>query len=208
MFCEECGNPIEEDSLFCSECGTKVNSREGSPFGTPSSSPFSAVSLEKGHEDYNGKRGKIDTGHKKYFYGEAAYASEVGMAIQRFLASKEMDTQIIQEGNIVVQGRKKAGLIQKAAGLGLSATVQIVEEGEDLLVISGNATWIDKVVGGTIGVVGGLILWPLLPVVVTAGWGVYQQQKLFSDIEKDIGFSIKIIFPHYPVPVDSKLTLI
>lgn len=179
MYCQECGKPVEEEAVFCSNCGilldsTKENSQD------PVSS-FSTEIIEKKEDNYNGKRGDAESkGNKKYFYGDAVYASEVGRIAQRFLQSKDMETQIIEGEKIVVQGRKKSGLIRKMAGLELSATVQIVPEGNDLLIVTGNAQWLDKAVGGVIG------LCLFAPFFVTAGWGAYQQHKLFPQIEKEI----------------------
>jgi hypothetical protein len=170
---------VDEDAMFCSNCGSKLSNFIEKPGITTSSSD----TLRSSHPDDNGgKRGKSEQKVRaKFFYGKARYAHEVANVVSRFLSSNNLETQIIEaDSEIIVQGKKKPNILNKALGLDEAITVGISVEGDDVKVTVGGAKWADKAVGATIG------LLVFAPVLLTAGWGTYKQKKLYSEVEEEI----------------------
>lgn len=179
MKCSNCDSIVDEDALFCSNCGSKLSNSIEKPVITTSSSD----TLKSSHLDDNGgKRGKSEQKVKaKFFYGKARYAHEVANVVNRFLISNNLETQIIEANSeIIVQGKKKPNILNKALGLDEAVTVGISVEGNDVRVTVGGAKWADKAVAVAIS-------WFIFaPTIVTAGWGAYKQKKLYSEVEEEI----------------------
>lgn len=181
MKCTNCGSLIDEDARFCPKCGSQLFNPSKKPVNISQPSHLDN-SVPSNLDDDIGTRGnskqKIRT---KYFYSKARHAHEVGKIVNRFLISQNLETQIIDvNSEIIVQGKKKPNIFNKALGLDQSVTVGISIEGNDIKVTIGGAKWIDKAVGAAIGLV------VFAPVLLTAGWGTYKQKQLFSRIEEEI----------------------
>lgn len=178
MKCSNCGSSIDDDSVFCSSCGKAVAGSAGGYTGVNSSaSSHSSNNLS----DYDGKRRREDKkGAIKYFYGKAKYMNAVAHEVNDFLAAQNMETQIIDNGKeIIVQG-KNASKIKTVFGLNKAATVAITTEGDDLLMKTGDAQWIDKGAGLVIGFLF------FAPTFFTAIYGAFKQVRLFSEIDNHI----------------------
>lgn len=179
MKCPNCESIVDEDAFFCSNCGSKISNSDQKSDANSSSSNNSGYSNT---DDYSGTRGKSqEKARTKFFYGKARYAHEVDKIVNRFLISRDLETQIIEVNNeIIVQGKKKSNVFNKALGLDQAVTVGISVEGNDIKLTVGGAKWVDKAVGATIG------LFVFAPVLLTAGWGTYKQRQLFSQIEEEV----------------------
>lgn len=75
------------------------------------------------------------------------------------------------QDNLYVQ-IKKGGAARTIAGMDQALTVHMLKNGGNTAVSLGQAKWADKAVVGTVEF---LIFWPLM---VTAGYGIYEQHKL------------------------------
>lgn len=179
MKCSNCESTVDDDAMFCSNCGSKLSNFVEKP-GITTSSSDTLISSQP--DDNSGRRGKSDQKVKgKFFYGKARYAHEVANVVNNFLISNNLETQIIEANSeIIVQGKKKPNILNKALGLDEAATVGISVEGDDVKVTICGAKWADKAVSAAISL---LVFQPL---IVTAGWGAYKQKKLFSEVEKEI----------------------
>lgn len=179
MKCSNCESIIDKDAIFCFNCGSKISKLEEKSDATSSSPNNSGFGNP---DEYSGTRGKSqEKVRTKFFYGKARYAHEVDKIVNRFLISRDLKTQIIEANNeIIIQGKKKPNVLNKALGLDQAVTVGISVEGDDIKVTVGGAKWIDKAVGATIG------MFIFAPVLLTAGWGTYKQRQLFSEIEKEV----------------------
>ncbi len=119
-------------------------------------------------------------GKVHFYYGKSGCLQETGTIVQRYLKSREMETQKLEsDDRVIVQGRK-AGKVKMVLGLQSAATVEIKIDGNDLQVTIGGAKWMDKAAGSAVGL---LLVWPAL---LTTGWGVYKQGRLFTEIEHEI----------------------
>ncbi|HIE50600.1 MAG TPA: hypothetical protein EYP85_02480 [Armatimonadetes bacterium] len=81
-------------------------------------------------------------------------------------------TQDFVEGQAIVLQARKTSWLRAISGLNLALTVRLVPLEEGLRVEVGAGEWIDKAVGGALGV---LVAWPL---AVTTGIGLVQQSQL------------------------------
>lgn len=179
MKCLNCESIVDEDAIFCSNCGSKLSNFIEKPETLASHLNTLGSSNP---DDYSGKRGKSEQKVRaKFFYGKARYAHEVANIVDRFLISNNLETQIIEANSeIIVQGKKKSNIFNKALGLDEAVTVGISVEADDVKVTVGGAKWADKAVGATIG----FFVFP--PALLTAGWGTYKQRKLYSEVEDEI----------------------
>ncbi|MGI9174403.1 MAG: zinc ribbon domain-containing protein [Rhodothermales bacterium] len=159
MHCTACNAKIESNDRFCAECG--------SPLESP---------------DAPGKRGsRSPKGRTKYYYGQARYAEDTAKIVERFLASQNLVTQVLNDGaETVLQAQQKPNLLRKTLGLDQAVTVQIVRDGGDLRVTVGGAKWLDKAAGAGIG------WFVFAPAILTAGYGIHKQMQLFGRVEAEI----------------------
>ena len=97
------------------------------------------------------------------------------------MLTEGLRTQVIESGyDIVVQGQGSSGFIRKVLGLEQAVTVKITVDKDDLQITIGGGRWLDKVTGAAVG-------WFLFaPAAVTAAYGIYNQQKIYGKIEKEI----------------------
>lgn len=182
MRCSYCQAPVENDSKYCSSCGAKqkdiyaynlqTNNQKGLPCiprpGLREPSP--ANSKQQGLK-----------GSSNYYYNKANHLNGAVRALERFLCSNNMVTQIVEDGNEkILQGKMKPNLFKKVAGLDHAVTICFVREGNDVRVTIGGAKWLDKAKGVIVG-------WFFFaPVFVSSGWGIYKQQQLFKRVRKEL----------------------
>ncbi len=104
--------------------------------------------------------------------------SRVAEAVEAFLSSsKGMETQSAEiQGGYVVQGRQNKSAWKTLTGMRLAITVQMTLVNDSLTVTAGEGEWMDKI---GVGAVGAIVFFPLL---ITAGVGAYQQNKLPDEI--------------------------
>lgn len=179
MKCSICESMVDGCAIFCPNCGSKLSDFVEIPTVDISSS---GVSEFRDMDDHSGTRGKAQQKVRtRFFYGKARYAHEVDKIVNRFLISNDLETQIIEVNNeIVIQGKKKPNIFNKALGLDQAVTVGISVEGNDIKVTIGGAKWADKAVGAAIG------FFVFAPILLTTGWGAYKQNQIFSKVEKEI----------------------
>ena len=110
---------------------------------------------------------------------EGMNAEKVGQAVVSFLRSrKKLTAEGAQIPNgYFVQAKSEAGNWAKLAGMDKAIQVRILSMGGDYINVSvGNGKWADKIGAGTVG----FLLFP--PMMLTAAFGAFSQQKLVSDI--------------------------
>ena len=88
------------------------------------------------------------------------------------------------ESGLLVQIRNTEqnvkGYLMTAIGCRSCVSLKLLRDGEDLKVSVMATSWLDK---GVVLVAAWFFLWPLL---VTGGYGVYQQKKLIDDVRQDV----------------------
>ena len=72
------------------------------------------------------------------------------------------------------------GILKTVIGCKSCVSLKLLRDGEDLKVSVMATSWLDK---GVVLVAAWFLLWPLL---VTGGYGVYQQKKLIDDVRQDV----------------------
>jgi hypothetical protein len=120
------------------------------------------------------------------FPGKARYQQAICELVKRVLEADKLQTQLLVDAQSrIVQGQqpltqkwKKA--LRTTFGLESAVSVTVTAKGRDLAVTIGAGKWVDKALGGAIGV---FVFWPA---AFTAGWGFYKQKQLFTRIERDI----------------------
>jgi len=172
MQCKECQSELQEGAKFCMNCGTPLQTEQSSEI----------MEIEQDQSTDRGTRGsQQQTGKTKFFYGKAKYLKDTVKVTERFLISKALITQVLESGiETILQGKKKPNFLRQAAGLDQAVTVNFSTDGNDLKATIGGAKWVDKAVGAGIGML------VFAPALLTAGWGIYQQQKLYTQIESEI----------------------
>lgn len=171
MKCSSCGCEIQDNMKFCGQCGSRLNSNN-------------SAYIEDNSKNTTGIRGSEKTEKHtrvKYFYGKASNAGDTAYVVERFLKGENLITQNIPSGNgFIIQGKQKANLLKSALGMDMAVTITLMPDGYDLKVTIGAGKWMDKMVGAGIG------LFIFYPTLLTTGWGIYMQQKLFGRIEDDL----------------------
>ncbi len=121
------------------------------------------------------------------FPGHAQHADDVADFVKGLLEAESLETQIVKDGRKrIVQGKASSqrawmtNLVKNSLGLDKAVSIVIAPSADFLEVTIGAGKWMDKAIGGAIGAA---VFWPLL---VTAGWGVYKQQLLFSQVGRNI----------------------
>ena len=88
------------------------------------------------------------------------------------------------ESGILVQIRNTEddvkGILKTVIGCKTCVSLKLLRSGEDLNTSVMATSWLDK---GVVLVAAWFFLWPLL---VTGGYGVYQQKKLIDDVQQDV----------------------
>lgn len=172
MKCKKCQTEIEDIAKFCPSCGNKVESP------APAEEETVQFSSERNRSD--GIRGSQQSARIRTFYNKAEYAKDTVKVIERFLKDNDMETQIIENGEeIIIQGKRRQNILRTVLGLDMAVTIGLTVEGNDIRTTIGGAKWFDKAAGAVIGI---YLIAPLL----TAGWGVYKQQQLFTQVEREI----------------------
>ncbi len=98
---------------------------------------------------------------------------------QWFLAGGYQTQVLEQEGSIIVQGQKSAGL-RKWVGMGQAATVILEPTAAGLKASVGGGKWLEQ---GAAIAVSMVVLWPLL---ITGGLGMFQQKALMDTLWQQI----------------------
>ncbi len=126
------------------------------------------------------------SGKLRRFPNAGRHVEEVANFVKSLLEGEKLRTQMIRDGtDRIVQGVAESNegwvkIVKKGLGLEQAVTVSVAKKGHDLHLTIGAGKWMDKAVGGAIGM---LIFWPA---AVTAGWGVLKQKKLFDRIEREV----------------------
>ena len=88
------------------------------------------------------------------------------------------------ESGLLVQirntGQNAKGYLMTAIGCKACVSLKLLRSGENLNTTVMATSWLDK---GVVLVAAWFLLWPLL---VTGGYGVYQQKKLIDDVRQDV----------------------
>jgi hypothetical protein len=191
MQCKECKAELEEKSKFCMKCGTPVEI-EIEEIEKPYVIDLVKKKKQENHENQESDSGTRGEQHKeeqdrtKFFYGKAKYLKDTVRVIERFLDSKNLITQIIDsEIGVIIHGQTKPNFFKKWTGLNEEVTIQISVDNDDLKLATGDAEWMGKIAAALVG------LFVFATTLFTAGWGAYQQQKLFTEIETEVAEFLK-----------------
>lgn len=159
MHCNACHSDNEPGANFCAHCGNPLDAPDG--------------------PDTRGDSGS--KGKTKFFYGKAKYLKEAVRVADRFLASQGLVTQEVESGpDLILQGKMKPNIFKKALGLDQAVTVSFASDRGDLKMTIGGAKWIDKAAGAGVG-------WFIFaPAILTTGWGIYKQKRLFENVESEL----------------------
>lgn len=187
-FCANCGQPAaEEERVYCDNCGSRmaVGDKFCAVCGTRTDSPASgsgASSLPTASRSQGQAGNRQAQGKRQLFAQKGHLKVDAAMAAERFLRnSKNMETQIVEQGDgLVVQAKQSANLLKSALGLDAAVTVKFTQEGSDLFAEFGAGKWLDKVAGAAVG-------WYLFwPAILTTGYGVYAQKNLLANLEDHV----------------------
>ncbi|WP_321416520.1 hypothetical protein [uncultured Methanomethylovorans sp.] len=170
--CGECGNLVE-DGEFCPNCGKALVPKVVKP------KPVA--------ENYSGKRGGSESkGKIKTYYGQGEHLDSAVSAVESVLKSEKMNPRVIRGTQFVTVKGKKTNFLRLFTGLNSSINIELYVEGGNLVTKVSNFSWVDKVIGGVlgiffiIGIVGFFIL-------VCTIYGTYNQyMNLPSKIESEI----------------------
>jgi hypothetical protein len=117
---------------------------------------------------------------QRVFRASGIELDEMASALEQWFINKGFDAQTVEQGQKrVVQARKgDEGWSDWRSWLGVSAALHVTldRQGDDLIVGTDAAKWIDKV---GVGLAGAFIM-PIF--LVPAAYGTYQQAKLPSDV--------------------------
>ena len=105
------------------------------------------------------------------------YASS-GYQVQKLRFDENGESGLLVQIRNTEQNVK--GYLMTAIGCRSCVSLKLLRDGEDLKVSVMATSWLDK---GVVLVAAWFFLWPLL---VTGGYGVYQQKKLIDDVRQDV----------------------
>jgi hypothetical protein len=121
-----------------------------------------------------------------HFAHAAGRIDQIAHYLKTLLEQHELEVQVIDQGYVkIVQGRSPeqagwADVLKTSFGLKQAVSIKLQAHGADLLLEIGNGAWMDKAVGGAVGM---LVFWPA---AITAGWGAYKQSELLKRIPLDV----------------------
>lgn len=103
-------------------------------------------------------------------------------ALEGWLTSQDFRFQALKtdDGNTLVQIEQAAGW-RKITGMSTALNIVLNQSGDQLNVEIGAGQWLDKVAGGTVGM---LLLWPL---AVTTAIGTWNQSQMPTKVFQYIG---------------------
>lgn len=114
---------------------------------------------------------------ERYYPRKAEIAGKLAIAVEAAFLAKGYQTQMLpMENNSLVVQIRKVDALKTLTGTAESISVSLQVFDEDLKVRVGEGKWIDKV---GVGVAGWFLLWPLL---FTAGYGLFRQSQLVSEV--------------------------
>lgn len=162
MFCSSCGSQVEESAKFCVSCG-------GSVAGVDSGMRHSGKRSATGSQ---GSPMKI-----RRFSCSEERSTPIIDALERWLSEQNFLVQRLrtEDERILLQVARKGGW-RKAIGMSTALNVVIAHDVNALTVEIGQGRWVDKAIVGTVSL---FVLWPLM---VTAGFGAWQQMRMPSKI--------------------------
>ncbi len=185
MKCKNCNAEILDDAKFCSNCGFKMESKN--------LCPNCGIEIEQGIKfcgscgeqisgsfSTNHQQSKLKSGSTKQrvYVNKASQLSKASEIVKALLSNENLEYQEFPDSNgILIQARKPPKIWKTALGLEIAATIKLNKDGEDLIVNIGGGKWLDKAAGGTVF---WFVFWPA---ILTTGWGIYIQQKLFKQID-------------------------
>ncbi|ACX52678.1 hypothetical protein Adeg_1583 [Ammonifex degensii KC4] len=100
----------------------------------------------------------------------------LGQAVELWFKRRGFETQRLRDETGVVVQARKGGTWAQVAGMSAAFTVHLRPREEGVEVSTQITRWLDKAAAGAAGV---LIFSPLM---LTAGWGIYQQNKLKEEL--------------------------
>ncbi len=153
MICANCGNQNAEASRFCTHCGEKL-----APTTPPPSASGGAQRRGRKARRYPIESHRLEELLDKFFQW-------LGYQQFRYHQLKTKDN------GLLVQIAKTGGW-RKLVGMNTTLNVVFYPRENNLTVEIGAGRWIDKALAGGVGL---FLLWPL---AVTAGIGAYEQVKL------------------------------
>ncbi|MEM7656046.1 MAG: SHOCT domain-containing protein [Bacteroidota bacterium] len=101
--------------------------------------------------------------------------SQLLQSFEGWLSQENFRTQMLQteNGGTLVQVEQEGGW-RKLTGMSTALNVVVEQSGDNLNVEIGEGRWLDKVAGGTVGM---LLLWPLAVTTAIGAWNQSQMPK-------------------------------
>ncbi|MGO0122002.1 hypothetical protein [Desulfothermobacter acidiphilus] len=109
-------------------------------------------------------------------YRTSLTPEHLGQAVEIWFQRRAFETQKLEDKSGVVVQARKGGTWAQVAGMSAAFTVYLRPLPEGVEVSTQVTRWLDKAAAGAAGA---LIFAPLM---LTAGWGIYQQNKLKEEL--------------------------
>ncbi len=161
MYCSNCGTTVSEQARYCPNCGSVVE-----PATYEANEPL---------EDRSGSESRMNTEQYRTRRFNIP-RHEIGNLIDHlrtWLRFENFDTQLVEteDGGLLLQTAKRGGW-RKLVGMDTAVNVLLYSHENVLTVHIGAGRWLDKAVAGGVGI---FLVWPL---AITAGFGAYEQMRL------------------------------
>lgn len=113
---------------------------------------------------------------QKIYHAPGLDLQKLGQDLAQWFQVKGFETQLLQgPGEAVTVQARKAGSWASISGTSAALNVMMTPQGDNLLVQTGGAKWVDK---AAVGVVSLLIFWPL---IALPAYGAYKQKELIDE---------------------------
>lgn len=143
---------------------------------------LSILPLSKQTQQFHPKVSSLMANQSRSFSAPGLEMSHLLQAFEDWLSQERFRSQMLQtdEGGTLVQIEQEGGW-RKIAGMSTALNVVVSQAGDQLNVEIGEGRWLDKVAGGTVGM---LLLWPLAVTTAIGAWNQSQMpKKVFQFVE-------------------------
>jgi hypothetical protein len=143
---------------------------------------------------------------RSYQSSESAFP-ELLRATEEWLRSEEFKCQVLktETGGILIQIEQEGGW-RKLTGMSTALNIVFTQQPDSLNVEIGEGRWVDKVAGGTVGM---LLLWPLAITTAIGAWNQSQMpNKIFQFVESYLRRNTQSAPSPAPAPAPSEDDLI
>jgi hypothetical protein len=175
MFCEGCGNTVDENDGFCGNCGKKIGLK-----ATVASNPAAVDGTKR---TYCGKRSGVTVAGRKakVHYGTAGQASQLEASLCTFLTANGFHPTVSRKGEEATIEVSEKNILKTFIGFNRNAEIKIYTDGKDLVTRVRNPLWYIDLIAFFAGIFFFYVIWYFWAVFIVSVVGDMSLKKKIND---------------------------